>query len=372
MKKILTAIIILAGFTSISNADIVYTTSEGSLGVIPISSITDIGTPSIMYSGIGSDPLVGSYTEGTTQYVMVVDRESNNAYGDRALVFSSSNLRSPVKNLTLNGVQNTKAFASSHNGRSIFFASQENASIFEFDTTSIDIPINAYTYTNTSEDEEYEPELVDMSVSTSHIFALFRATPDKIELLAFDGQLKEGVENTRKGEIRNDATGLAALSSNRFAIAAEEGVSIANTASIYMLVSTDYPVKSICRDSGNGLYYAEQSESGDVNIWHHSSGSDDPKRIASMQDALDSDCQLVRDNDYNILAAMIGDSIYLYDMEKNEFLDSFDSSSLGGIPLNIAVSKAEYDNGSSSSSNCNVSCAGAVLALILGFALRRR
>ena len=34
--------------------------------------------------------------------------------------------------------------------------------------------------------------------------------------------------------------------------------------------------------------------------------------------------------------------------------------------------EVEYDDGKSSSSNCNVSCAGAILAVVLGFALRRR
>ena len=369
MKRILAAIIILSALTGISYADIVYTTSSA-LGVIPVNSTEDIGTPALRYTSLGGDPLVGSYSVGSNPYVMVVDRASNYSGGDTALIFNASNLTSPEKRVNLNGVRNTKTFASSYNGRSIFFASQGNASIVEFDTTSIDIPINAYTYVNDSEDTEYEPELVDMSVGTYYIYALFRANPDKIELFAFDGQLKEGIEDTRRGTVRNDASNLSALTSNRFAIGAEEGISIANTTTIYALTSTDYPVKSICRDSGNGLYYIEQSVSGDVNLWHYSSDNERRTRIDSMQGT--SDCQLVRDSDYNILAAMTGDSIYLYDMTNDELLASFDSSRLGGVPLNITVSHAEYDSGSSSSSNCNVSCLGTMMMSVFVFGMMKR
>ena len=372
MKKISAAMIILAALTGISHADIVYTTSGGSLGVIPVDSKTDIGTPSIMYSGVGSDPLAGSYTVGSTPYVMVADRASNNAYGDTALIFNTSNLTSPAESVILNGVRNTKTFAGSYNGRSVFFASMGNTSIVEFSASSIDVPINAYIYDNTSEDAEYEPELIDMAVGNSYIFALFRASPEKIELLTFDGQIKEGVEDTRRVTIRSDATCLAALSSNRFAVGAEEGISIANISSIKTLVSTDYPVKSICRDSESGLYYVEQSESGDINLRHSDIEGSNIRLIDSMQGT--SDCQLVRDSDNNILAAMIGDSIYLYDMKEDELLASFDSSSLGGSPLNIAVSKVDYDEGSSSGSNCDVSGMGALMmsVCIMGMMRRKR
>ncbi|MBQ3395627.1 MAG: hypothetical protein IJG55_04760, partial [Synergistaceae bacterium] len=155
MKKITALILILFAFTGISYADIVYTTSDGNLGTIPINSRTEINTPSIQYSGVGADPLVGSYTVGTTPYVMVVDRASDNAFGDTALIFSASDLTAPSASVTLNGVHDTKTFAGSYNGRSLFFASDGNTSIIEFDTSSIDIPINMYTYVQDSADEEY-------------------------------------------------------------------------------------------------------------------------------------------------------------------------------------------------------------------------
>ena len=201
---------------------------------------------------------------------------------------------------------------------------------------------------------------------------MFRAAPDNIELLTFDGQIKEGVKNTRRVTIRNDAANLAALSSNRFAVGAEEGIIITNIASIKAIVSTDYPVKSICRDSGSGLYYVEQSASGDISLMHSDIEGSDINLIDSMQGT--SDCQLVRDSDNNILAAMIGNSIYLYDMKTDILLASFDSSSLGGSPLNIAVSNVDYDEGSSSGSNCDVSGLGALMmsVCILGMMKRKR
>ena len=107
-----------------------------------------------------------------------------------------------------------------------------------------------------------------------------------------------------------------------------------------------------------------------MNLWHYSNDNERMTRIDSMQGT--SDCQLVRDSDYNILAAMIGDSIYLYDMTNDELLASFDSSRLGGVPLNITVSRAEYDSGSSSSSNCSISCLGAMMMSVLGVSLMRR
>ena len=368
MKKILALILILSAFTGISHADIVYTTSDSNLGAIPVTSKTEIGTPSIYYSGVGSEPLVGSYTVGTAPYVMVVDREPDSVSGDTALIFSASDLTSPVKSVTLNGVHDTKTFAGSYNGRSLFFAS--DASIIEFTSSSPDIPINIYTYVNTSEDSAYDPEIADISVGLNYIFALFRPTPYKTELFAFDGQLKENIKNFRRGEIRNDATHLAALSSNRFAIGADGGISLANVNSIRTIISSDYPVKTTCRDRGNGLYYAEQSESGDVNLWHYNPDGETVTLIDSMEGT--SECQLVRDSYSNILALMAGDSIYLYDMELDELLVSFNESSLGGTPLNITVSRAEHDEGKSSSSNCSVSCMGAIMISVMGFAFRRK
>ena len=322
MKKILAAILILSAFTGISHADIVYTTSDSNLGVIPVTSKTDIGIPSIYYRGVGSDPLVRSYSIGSNPYVMVVDRASDNVSGDTALIFSASDLTSPVQSVTLNGVHDPKTFAVSYNGRSLFFAT--GASIVEFSTYSPDIPINMYTYVNTSEDSAYEPEITDMSVGTYYIFALFRATPDKIELFAFDGQLKDNVENFRRGVIRNDAANLSALTSNRFAIGADEGITIANINTMRTIISSDYPVKATCRDRGNGLYYLEQSETGNVNLWHYDSESEVITRIDSLQG--NSDCQLVRDNNYNMLAVMTENGIYLYDMEEDELLEAFSGS----------------------------------------------
>ena len=370
MKKITALILILFAFTGISYADIVYTTSDGNLGTIPINSRTEINTPSIQYSGVGADPLVGSYTVETTPYVMVVDRASNNAFGDTALIFSASDLTAPSASVTLTGVHNTKTLAGSYNGRSLFFASDGNTSIVEFDTSSIDIPINMYTYVQDSADEEYEPEFLDMSVGRTYIFALFRATPDKVELFAFDGQIKEGVSKTRRAVIRSDAASLSALASNRYAVGAEEGVSVANINSIRAIVSTDYPVKATCRDKDSGLYFAEQSESGDVYLWHSSYNGDNVKQVASLQGT--SDCQLLRHSSYNILAAMTGDSIYLYDMSDDGLLASFSASDLGGRPLNIAESNPEHDDGKSSGSNCSVSCLGAIMIGVTGFALRRK
>lgn len=370
MKKILALILIFSAFTGVSHADIVYTTSDGNLGAIPITSRTEIGTPSIQYRRAAADPLVGSYTVGTSPYVMVVERASDNAFGDTALIFSASDLTAPSSSVTLTGVHNTKTFAGSYNGRSLFFASDGNTSIVEFDTSSIDIPINMYTYVQDSADEEYEPEFLDMSVGRTYIFALFRATPDKVELFAFDGQIKEGVKKTRRAAIRSDATSLAALNSNRYAVGADEGVSVANINSIRAIVSTDYPVTAICRDKDSGLYFAEQSESGDVYLWHSSYNGDNVKLVASLQGT--SDCQLLRHSSYNILAAMIGDSIYLYDMSDDGLLASFSASELGGTPLNIAESNPDHDDGKSSGSNCNMSCMGLMLAGVFGFALRRK
>ncbi len=372
MKRILAAIIILTALSGISYADIVYTTSSGSLGIIPVNSKEDIGTPLVMYSGLGSNPLVGSYVVETSQnktspYIMVVNRSSSLEESDTALIFKASDLTSPVERVTLKGVYHTKAFASSYNGRSLFFASQGNASIVEFASSSPDIPLNMYMYDNISEDTDYEPELVDMSVGMYHILALFRATPDKLELFTFDGQLKEGIKDFRRGTIRNDATNISYLRANRFAIGAEGGIIQLNYTAIQAVISTDYPVSSVCRDTGDGLFYAEQSESGDVNIWHYV--DETITKIASLES--DSDCKLLKDSNYEVLAVMTEKGIYLYGMRDGTLLASFDTSSLGGVPLNITVSKAAGDDGSSGS-NCNVSSIGALMMSIMVFALKRK
>ena len=110
MKKILAAMMIIAAFTGISHADILYTTSEGSLGVIPVgnsTSTTSVDVPTLMYSHLGSDAIAGSYSVGTNHYVMVVDRRPDNISGDMALIFTSSNLESPVNSADLEGVNST-------------------------------------------------------------------------------------------------------------------------------------------------------------------------------------------------------------------------------------------------------------------------
>ncbi len=374
MKKILAAIIILTALSGISYADIVYTTSNGSLGIIPVRSAEDIRTPEVMYSGLRENSLVGAYVVETSQnktspYIMVVNRNENVEASDTALIFKASELTSPAMSTTLNGVYNTKTFAGSYNGRSLFFASQEDVSIVEFDAASPDIPLNMYMYNNILEDTtDYEPELIDMAVGTYHIMALFRATPDILELFMFDGQLDETVKDFRRGTIRNDATNIAYLKGNKFAIGAEGGVSIVNLNTIQTIVSTDYPVKSICRDTGDGLYFAEQSQNGDVDIWHYKN-EDSITMVASIEG--DYNCKLLKDSDYDVLAVMSGNRIYLYKMNDDIFLASYDTSSLGGTPTNITVSKAASEE-ESSGSNCDVSSMGVLMMSVLVFALMRR
>ena len=231
--------------------------------------------------------------------------------------------------------------------------------------------MNSYTYTADSDDESYTPEIIDMSVGINNIYALFSKPDDMPELIAFDGQLKEDVEGITRGTLSTDAFMMTFMSSNRLALASSEGISVVRRNTISKIWSSDKTVKAMCRDDNDGLYFVAHNESEDADELYH---YDESKVVLMPIDSFDvaPKYQLVRDIDNHILAVMTGDSILLYSTTDDLLVEEFDASYTEGSFVSIAASTTDAEEGSSSGSNCNVSCLGAIMMSVCLYAVLRR
>ena len=372
MRKILVSTIFLLILCVSANANIVYTTTSGDMGLIKVSSSTSADLAGIQYTNASSDTLLGSYWDGENVRIILLNRAADpeKSSGDKALVFRTSNLTTPINSeaKTLVGVYNAQAAAGSYNGRRIYFAS--DASIREFDTESFS-QTNSYTNTPASGDT-YTPALKSLISSRYRLYCLLDRENLSTRLLGFDGQLKENVQSFVNVNISADASCISWLSKSRVAAGHSEGVSIWGLNGFYQVISTDLPVKALCQDGGNGFYFAEQGLSGDVvttTLKHYHAGD---KTVTEIYSDDSGTCyRLLRDDVNWILAAVIGGKIVICSMTDDSITAEYGSESLGGLPLNVATTHVTGDDGDISS-GCNFAGAGGVIMLLACLFLKRR
>ena len=363
MRKIFAGVMLAVLLCGSAGADVVYTTDTGNVGLIKILSSTSADFYGTQYTGAGSDSLLGSYWDGNATRILIINKDSTTASGDTALIFSPSDLTKPLQTAgkVLTGVYNAKAMAGSERGKSVFFVSDNKISEFRTENFAA---VRSYDYTPGG-------SINTIITGTYSIYATAEDAASGDVLLEFDGQLRDDVQDFMKESAPSGTEALAWLSGSRAAVGHASGVSVRRSGSFTLLASSDAPVKSLCMDDNDGFYFAEQSSSNDMyttTLKHYSGGEVSTLFTSSTGKA----CKVIRHESSNVLAAVIGDSLRLYNMKDDSLLGSYDASVLGGNPLSVAETSVSGDDGSSGSSGCSMSCLGVILLAGCSLIIRRR
>ena len=129
-------------------------------------------------------------------------------------------------------------------------------------------------------------------------------------------------------------------------------------------------MKAVCQDDGSGFYFIEQYEDEAIcttTLKHYNS----EEAVTLFTNTEGHGCRLLRDGDNGIIAAIVGDEILVYSMEKDILLGEYGRAELGGIPEQIALSTVKGDDGKSSS-GCSVAGMGMLLILAAGCMFLKR
>ena len=355
-----------------AQADIVYMTDDGDMGLVKLNGALSSDLYGTQYTTSWSNPFLGSYWNGSSTRIILVDRTTDTAAsGDTAYTFSPSDLTRPIETSrrVLAGMYSTQAFAGSDNGRAVFFASGN--SIREYSTEDFSLT-RSYTYKpKTSED--IDSEIACLITGSNVIYALVQQTNSCDVVLEFDGQLRDDVSSFRNWPLSHDTEGIAWLEGTRVAAWHDYGIDMrVNTGGFVRMLSTDVPVRAVCRDSGNGYYFIEQSESEGIyttELKHYSSG-----KVSTLYTNTEGQmCRLVRDGDNGIIGAIAGDVILVCRMEDDILIGEYDGEMLGSFPVQLAVS---HVTGSSKKDNsgCSLTLSGMGMMIFLAgvCALRKR
>ncbi len=376
MKKFLVSLIfLLMLFCGISSADIVYSTSNGKIGFIKISSNSSgdvITFDGVKYSGSVTNPFLSSYRDkDDNNYVMLIDRLDS---GDTVQRFPFNDLSSPVDSepIFLTDVKGTTATAFSNNGRSLYFATPSG--LIDIDTDTMTMKRQFDCTPKTSDD--VAREVKGVAINGNRVLALIDNQDDEYNdaVFMFDGQLNTGVEAFSSFEgINNDMTSMTWIN-RRLAFTRSKGIDVLSGSTFTTVVSTDAPVKSLQSDTGYGILYATQSQSDDVyvdTLLHYTDDTSDFSTVTVNTSS--SNLQLLRHD--KVLAAILGDEIRFYNAEDGTLLNTFTSSQLGGSPVSMTIA---YTGGTSksdsSSSGCEVGSVRTIALIFLGmtFKLKRK
>ena len=197
--------------------------------------------------------------------------------------------------------------------------------------------------------------------------------------MRFDGQLKRNVGAFYEWAVASgDAMKIAELDNSRVAVARKNDVALLENkkvTSLVSLVSSDNPVKDLCRDSESGFFYATQTtdSSGNyVNTISHYTGSINNFSNVVLN-STSSTLQLIRDDTYNVLGVISGTGINLYNMSDGTLINTFTSSELGGNPVSMAITNSRINTSNKkNNSGCEVSGLGMILLLMCAVSFSKR
>lgn len=379
-KKFFAGLLLVFMLASVSCADVAYTTSNGKMGYIAISTVLGIlsaDSPVVMYTDAADNALAAHYyNESGTSYIALIEPESDKSVlsGDTAYIFNASNLTEPVNNgiKTLKGTYNTHSAAFSENHRGLFLASgvKGEATISEFNTDELEF-VRSFSYITSND----AVTMSSVMTNGSNIFCLVKkATPDNSLILRFDGQLDDRVRGYSETKVRYDSEIIAFGKDNRIFIAHSGGVDTLTNGEPFLLVSTDTPVKALCKDKDGGFYFMTQNSDGEQVLAHYVSIDELNEVDSGLSDSLVSKLLYYNSDNKKFVAAIIGDCIAIYDSDTDELIAEFTSSQLGGIPISITASTQNTSSTSeSSSSSCNATGAGLFMMLLsAGYVFMKR
>lgn len=371
LKKLTLSLTILLLLCGVSFADFIYTTENGTLGTLHITSSLEIEQSADHHSNI-SRPLLTAYWNKTTTGIMLIDRYAADS-GDRAYIFSPSNLASYTKSADIPGVYGAEFAGYADSGYSIFLAS--GSEIYDVDTSSFKVK-HSFDCTSVISEDGYDTEIYSLAVDLSSIHILARAG-DSTKYIRLDGQLKrEGVKAFMSRDVSADTSLVISTSSNLPAICHSSGIDVMNRSGRFRrLLSTDCPVKAICPDSsGNGYYYAEQIQNGTkyTNTIYHSSENSyfTPITIESSSPNI----KLLRDNSRTEFFAAMTDeqiTVLMYSGSGTTSTWEYSASELGGKLWGITTASVSGYNAKSSSSGCNFG-GTLILLAVIPFLMKRK
>lgn len=363
LRKLTLSLTILLLLCGVSYADFIYTTENGTLGALRISSLNEIEQSTEYYGNI-SYPLLTAYWNSSSTGIMLLDRYATDS-GDRAYIFSPSNLTEYTKSADIPGVYGANFAGYAENGYSIFLAS--GPTIYDVDTSSFKVK-NSFDCTSVVSQDSYDTEIYGLTVDSSYIHVLAKAG-DSTNYIRLEGQLKrEGVRAFLSRDVSPDTYLVISSSSNRAAVCHSSGIDLMDRSGRFQRVlSTDYPVKAICTDNdSNGFYYVEQIQNGSTytNTIYHSvrNSSFIPITIESSSPNI----KLIRDTSRNEFFAAMTDEQIMVIMYSSGTTSTweFSASTLGGKPWGITTASVSGYNAKSSSSGCSSGGALILLALI--------
>ena len=354
-------LVMMMAVCSSAHADIVYLTASGDVGRIHVTGSESADLYGTQYTTSWSSPFIGSYWNGSSTRIILVDRTTDTAAsGDTALIFDPSNLTKPLdtERKVLAGVYSAQAMAGSDNGRAVFFAS--GSSIHEFSTEDFSLT-RSYTYKpKTSED--IASEITGVITGSNVIYALVQQTGSHDLVLEFDGQLRDDISSFKTHALAHETAAFSWLNGTRVAAGHEYGVDVMSDSRGFLrFLSTDVPVKAVCRDTDTGFYFIEQYESEGVyttTLKHYSSGE-----VSTLFTNTEGrTCRLVRDGDNGIFGAIAGDEVLVFRMADDELIGEYDGEMLGSLPAQIVISNVTGSD-KSSSSGCSITGMGMMLFL---------
>ena len=383
-KKFFVSFILVCLLSCCSYADIVYTTENGTMGLIEIANITlSTDEPVEMYSGFDPDSLPAHfYNEDGTSFIALIEPETDTeaSSGDKALIFNVSDLTKPVydKAKILTGVYCANSAAYSDNHRGLFLSSNRNllngALISEFDTSDLTF-VRSYKYDKDDKDLELASDafINGILVSDSSVYGLIsHATSQDSMLLRFDGQLKDDISGYTKVKVKHDAELIAFANDYRVILGHSNGVDGMLGGEFILLASSDYPVKALCRDAGNGFYFITESPSGMQTLNHYTDTG-----VTELDSGLikASACQAVYfgNDDKKFLAVIMQNKIMIYNALDDSLAAEFDSRELGGTPAYItSVTQNTSSSKDSGKSGCDITGSGILLILCAGYMMIRK
>ena len=373
-KKFSAALIVLLLLIGTSSADIIYVTSDGTLGSIAFTASSDISAPSTGYKSGITEPYLSAYWTGNTTNLILLEPDKTES-GDRAYVFSTNSLSSPNASVDIAGVHDAYLASYARNGRSLFMAA--GTEIFEVETSDFKV-VNSYDCRRILSGDGSETEIVSLLVDENYVHAIVGSGNDR-KFVRFDGQLKDSVKYFISADVSADASCLFELNNTLLLGCRSEiaGLNARNQFISYLILSEDAAVVSMCEDDEGYLYYAARKPSNSssspytftvTNTLNSSVRTKFAKReIISSYPYI----KMLRDKDRNVLAIMTAESILVFDVVTGESLRSFSAAELGGRPLGMFLSSVPGYSSSSSSSGCTGQNGGFLLAGIAGFAVNK-
>ena len=361
-------------FCGAASAHIIYTTEGGKLGLIKVDSVSSFDLSGTKYNG-SADSVVASYWEnntsngaGNSKIILITPTTDTAVSGDTAVRFSSyETLSSPIddasKPIVLTGSYGTPLICGTNSGGSLYLAT--GASLREYKTSDFR-NYNIYTYP--SEDLAPNPVIKAVMKNDSRVYVLV-ALNNNISndmVVTLDGTLNPKSEYAGKWDVltSKDTYTMNFISDSRIVVGADDGVYQVSNGSAKSLVSSDYPVVAICKDTSSGFYYITSEDEKSKSLYHYTATNTNPSALIT---AIGDGAQLVKDSKYNVLGVMIGEQITLVNMEDDTNYKTFDE--FDEIPISIAASSTT-GNSADTSSGCMIGGAGLAMVAALLAALK--